>query len=69
MVKIYDEMQKKNLKSKMLLQVHDELIFDCINEEKDILESIVKETMENCVKLSVPFKVSINYGKDWYLTK
>ena len=69
MVKIFNEMQNKKLKSKMLLQVHDELIFDCINEEKDILENIVRNVMENCVKLSVPFKVSINYGKDWYLTK
>ena len=69
MVSIYKQMQEKNLKSKMLLQVHDELIFDCLKEELPILEEIVKNTMENCVKLSVPFKVSLNTGTDWYETK
>ena len=69
MVKIFNEMNEKNLKSKMLLQVHDELIFDVIDEEKDILEEIVRSNMENCVKLDVPFKVSHDYGTDWYETK
>lgn len=69
MVKIFDEMKNKNLKSKMLMQVHDELIFDVINEEKDILEEIVKRNMETCVKLDVPFKVSSDYGTDWYEAK
>ena len=53
----------------MLLQVHDELIFDVKNEEKDILEEIVKRNMENCVKIAVPFKVSTDYGTDWYEAK
>lgn len=69
MIKIFDEMQKNNLKSKMLLQVHDELIFDCVESEKEILEKIVRDNMENCVKLDVPFKVSHDYGTDWYETK
>ena len=69
MVKIFNEMKENNLKSKMLLQVHDELIFDVIDSEKDILERIVKSNMENCVKLDVPFKVSADYGTDWYETK
>ena len=69
MVKIFDEMKEKSLKSKMLLQVHDELIFDVKKEEKDILEEIVKRNMETCVKLEVPFKVSSDYGTDWYETK
>jgi DNA polymerase-1 len=69
MVKIYREMKEKNLKSKMLLQVHDELIFDVKDEEKEILEEIVKRNMETCVKLDVPFKVSSDYGTDWYETK
>ena len=69
MIKIYNEMKEKNLKSKMLLQVHDELIFDVINEEKIILEELVRRNMENCVKISVPFKVSHDYGTDWYETK
>ena len=69
MVKIFDEMNSKKLKSKMLLQVHDELIFDVVEEEKDVLEELVCRNMENCVKLSVPFKVSHDYGKDWYECK
>ena len=69
MVKIFNEMQEKNLKSKMLLQVHDELIFDVINEEKEELEEIVRRNMETCVKLDVPFKVSHDYGSDWYEAK
>ena len=69
MIKIFNEMQDKKLKSKMLLQVHDELIFDVLNEEKEVLEKIVKSNMENCVKLDVPFKVSSDYGTDWYEAK
>ena len=69
MVKIFEEMKSKNLKSKILLQVHDELIFDVIEEEKDVLEELVRRNMETCVKISVPFKVSHDYGADWYLCK
>ena len=69
MIKIFAEMQTKKLKSKMLLQVHDELIFDVVNEEKDELEKLVKKNMETCVKLDVPFKVSSDYGTDWYEAK
>ena len=69
MVSIFREMQEKNLKSKMLLQVHDELIFDVLKEEKDILEELVTRNMETCVKIDVPFKVSHDYGTDWYETK
>ena len=69
MVEIYNAMKENNLRSKMLLQVHDELIFDVLNDEKELLESIVKEKMETCVKLDVPFKVSSDYGTDWYEAK
>ncbi len=69
MVKIFEEMKEKELKSKMLLQVHDELIFDVVEEEKETLEEIVRRIMETCVKLAVPFKVSHDYGTDWYEAK
>lgn len=69
MVKIYEEFKSQNIKSKMLLQVHDELIFDVKQEEKEIVESIVKEAMENAIKLDVPIIVSSDYGTDWFLTK
>ncbi|MBR4178353.1 MAG: DNA polymerase I [Bacilli bacterium] len=69
MVKLYDLLKEKGYKTKMLLQVHDELIFDVPENELDEIKKIVKETMENIYKLSVPLKVSIEYGKDWYEAK
>ena len=53
----------------MILQVHDELIFDVIDEEKEKVENIVKDIMVNTIKLDVPLKVSADYGKNWYDTK
>ena len=53
----------------MILQVHDELIFDIKLAEKEQVESIVKDIMENIVSLSVPLKASADYGTDWYETK
>ena len=65
MVEIYDEFNKRGLKSKMLLQVHDELVFNVINSELDEVKGIVKDIMENTYQLKVPLKVDIEYGKDW----
>ena len=69
MIEIYRKFNEKKLKSKMLIQVHDELVFDCLNEELEIVKEIVKETMENIYQLNVPLHVDINYGKDWYEAK
>lgn len=69
MVKVYEEFKKQNIKSKMLLQVHDELIFDVKNDEKEKVENIVKDAMENAIKLDVPIIVSADYGTDWFETK
>lgn len=69
MINIYKEMNKRNLKSKMLLQVHDELIFNAINGEIKELEKIVKEEMEDAYKLDVPLKVDIETGDNWYEAK
>ena len=65
MVDIYAEMNKRNLKSKMLLQVHDELVFNVVNEELEEVKELVRDLMENAYKLSVPLKVEIEYGADW----
>ena len=65
MVEIYAEMNKRNLKSKMLLQVHDELVFNVVNEELEEVKELVRDLMENAYKLSVPLKVEIEYGSDW----
>ena len=69
MIKIYDRLKKGNYKSKMLLQVHDELIFDVPKDEIEEVLNIVKNTMEEVYKLSVPLKVGISYGKNWYEAK
>ena len=65
MVEIYREISKRNLKSKMLLQVHDELVFNVVNEELEEMKELVRDLMENAYKLSVPLKVEIEYGTDW----
>ena len=57
MIEIYNEFNKLNLKSKMIIQVHDELVFDCLEEEKDKVIEIVTNIMENTYKLDVPLKV------------
>lgn len=69
MVEIDREFTKNNLKSTMLLQVHDELIFNVVNEEKSLVENIVKRIMENTVKLDVPLEVDIEFGTNWYEAK
>ncbi len=69
MIKIYNELKEKGYKTKMLLQVHDELIFDTPNDELNDIIELVRNTMENIYKLSVPLKVGIDYGKNWYEAK
>ena len=69
MIKIDEEFSKRNLKTKMIIQVHDELVFDLYKEEKDIVIELITDIMENIYKLSVPLKVSINYGNNWYEAK
>ena len=69
MIDISKEFKKRNIKSKMILQVHDELVFDCLKEEVKVVSSIVKDLMENAVKLNVPLKVDLESGNDWYQAK
>ena len=59
----------ENLQAKLLLQVHDELIFEAPEEEIKILEKIVPEVMEHALELEVPLKVDYSYGKTWYEAK
>ena len=65
MININSEFKKQSLKSKMLLQVHDELVFDVHNSEKDQIKDIVKTTMESAVKLKVPLNIDLEFGKNW----
>lgn len=69
MVEIYDEFNKRGLKSKMLIQVHDELVFNVLDDELEEVSSIVRDIMENTIQLSVPLKVDIEYGNNWYEAK
>ncbi|MCI2042212.1 MAG: DNA polymerase I [Bacilli bacterium] len=69
MVELYRAMQEKKLKSKILIQVHDELVFNIYNDELEIMKELVKEKMEKVVKLSVPLRVDIETGNDWYEAK
>ena len=69
MIEIDNAITEKGLKSTMLLQVHDELIFNVLEEEKDELENLIKTIMENTIKLSVPLEVDIQFGINWYEAK
>ena len=53
------------MKSRMVLQIHDELVFDTLPEEVEVLKDIVVSKMENVVKLSVPLTVECDYGENW----
>jgi len=65
MININSEFKKRSFQSKMLLQVHDELVFDVYKSEKDQVKDIVKTTMESAVKLKVPLKIDLEFGKNW----
>ncbi len=69
MIKVYERFKQEKIQSKMILQVHDELIFDVMKEELDKVTKIVTDVMENVYKLEVPLKVDINYGKNWFDAK
>ena len=58
-------MSEAGLRSRMVLQIHDELVFDAFEDEIPLLREIVVREMENVVKLSVPLTVECNYGKNW----
>ena len=69
MVNVYKKLEEKNLKSKLILQVHDELIVETVKEELELVKSIVREEMENAVSIDVKLDVDLNVGKSWYETK
>ena len=66
MINIHNKMESENYQSKMILQIHDELLFECPKAEVDKLAAMVVEKMEGAVSLSVPLKVDWNYGSSWY---
>jgi DNA polymerase-1 len=66
MISIHEKMRKENLKTMMILQVHDELIFEVPKEEIDKVKSIVISEMESALSLSVPIVVDWGIGDSWY---
>lgn len=69
MVEMDSMLEKEGFRARLLLQVHDELIFEAPAEEMEALDNLVRRVMENAVKLSVPLQVDINTGKTWYEAK
>lgn len=69
MVKVYKSLKEKNLRSKLILQVHDELIINTYKEEQEIVEKLLTENMENAYEMKVKLKAELNEGVDWYQLK
>jgi DNA polymerase-1 len=69
MVQLDQKMKENKLMSRMLLQVHDELIFEVPEEELKVMQELVRKVMEGALPLSVPLQVDVNYGKNWYEAK
>ncbi|GFP75102.1 DNA polymerase I [Clostridium fungisolvens] len=69
MVSVYNTLKEKKMKSKLILQVHDELIINVVPEELEQIKTIIKEEMESAVSLNVPLEVDINIGESWYDAK
>jgi DNA polymerase I len=69
MVKVFNELREKNYTARLILQVHDELIVEAPMNEAEEVKEIVKESMEKAMNLSIPLKVDIAYGENWYDTK
>lgn len=69
MVKVHKELKDRNLKSRLILQVHDELIVETANDELETVKDILKSCMENAVKLAVSLEVDVHWGQNWYDAK
>ena len=66
MIDVQKNIELENMNSKLILQIHDELLFEFPVDEKDVLIPLVKESMENAMKLKVPVIVDYGSGKDWF---
>lgn len=69
MVKVYNQLKKRNLRSRLILQVHDELIIEATRDEVDEIKDMLKDLMENAIKLKVPITVDLEVGDSWYDAK
>ncbi|MBO4232605.1 MAG: DNA polymerase I, partial [Bacteroidales bacterium] len=66
MIRIHRILKERGLKTKMLIQVHDELVFEVPNNEIETVSKIIADEMENAMTLTVPLKVELNHGRSWY---
>ena len=69
MINVSKTLKEYNLKAKIISQIHDEIILKVSDDEKDVVYNLVKNTMEQCVKLKVKLKVDGGYGKSWFDAK
>lgn len=69
MVKVYEELKRRKLKSRLILQIHDELIIEAHEDELEEVKKLLKDIMENAIKLEVPLLVDLEVGASWYETK
>lgn len=69
MIRMQDSLQAKGLKSRMLLQVHDELVFEVPQDELETMQQLVPQVMESALRMNVPLKVDVNFGHSWYDAK
>ena len=69
MIKVYRELKKRNLKSKIVLQVHDEMMLEVLPEEKEEIKIMMKEAMETAASLNVPLIAEISEAENWYECK
>jgi DNA polymerase-1 len=65
MIRIHDEIERHQLRSRMILQVHDELVFDVHQDELEMMKTLVREGMQNALPLDVPVLAEMNWGRDW----
>ena len=69
MIQLYNKLKERNLKSKILLQIHDELLLEVKEEEKEEVKELLKTSMENAMKLKVPLEVEVSEANNWYEAK
>lgn len=69
MIKVYERLKNEKVRAKLILQIHDELIIECEESEKEIVKNILKDSMENVYKLDLPLKVDVCEGRNWYESK
>ncbi len=69
MINVFNKLKEENLDADLVLQVHDELILECKIEQKDIVAKLLKENMENAIKMDVPLKVETSEATNWYEAK